>query len=534
MEYDKVISGHGIIIKNKTIDYVGILSDNMYPRNSKIIDGQGKYVIPGLSDMHMHIDHPDVLKVNLAYGVTTVMNYRGIPEHLALRDASSRNEIFSPNIYSTGDYMEGYPATMPGYLSFNNVDDARKSVQNQKEKGYDFIKVYRNLDTLMHKAICEEASKNNLTVVGHLSPNISLQQSLEAGQKVIAHTEELMYYFNNENDTTRIDDLINLLKKHNITYTPNLAIFKSLPLQVQKIDSITSQDYIKYLQPAIFQPWRKEFNYNYSRGKAWAKFMWERFVFLQKVTKKINEAGIPVLTSTDAPTSGSFPGLAVHQELKEFVSIGFTPYEALKTATVAPGKFINESLNNSEKFGLIKKGYRADLLILDKNPIENIENTQTIFGVIKYGEYYSKSTMQNVLDTLEAVYKDITPIVKSIEEEIANGDVEKAYEIFKQGRSKYNDQSFLGFYTMWYRGYRFLYQNRRLTENMDQAEKAVQFYKMYQEQFPEFHGSYYILGVAYSAKKDTVNAINSFRKSLELHPHNPYVSNRLEQLKAVK
>ena len=300
------------------------------------MDGQGKYVMPGLSDMHMHIDHPDILKVNLAYGITTVMNYRGLPEHLLLKQASSRNEIFSPNIYTTGDYMEGYPATMPGFMSFDKAEDARESVRTQKEKGYDFIKVYRNLDTLMHKAICEEAIKNNRTVVGHLSPEISLEQSLKAGQKVIAHAEELMYYFDNKNDTSRIDDLIGLLLEYDVTYTPNLSIFKSLPLQVQKLDSINSQEDIKYLQPAIFQPWRVEFNYNYKRGKAWAKFMWERFAFLQDVTKKIKEAGIPVLTSTDAPTSGSFPGLAVHEELKEFVKIGFTPFESLKNCNCCP------------------------------------------------------------------------------------------------------------------------------------------------------------------------------------------------------
>ena len=503
----------------------------MYPKYSEVIDGQGKYVMPGLSDMHMHIDHPDILNVNLAYGITTVMNYRGLPEHLILKEASSRNEIFSPHIYTTGDYMEGYPATMPGFMSFDKAEDARESVRTQKEKGYDFIKVYRNLDTLLHKAICEEAAKKNLTVVGHLSPDISLKQSLEAGQKVIAHTEELMYYFDNKNDTARINGLIDLLLQYDITYTPNLSIFKSLPLQVQKLDSINSQEVIKYLQPAIFQPWRVEFNYNNIRGEEWAKFMWERYVFLQEVTKKINEAGIPVLTSTDAPTSGSFPGLAVHEELKEFVKIGFTPFESLRTATVAPGNFINKYLENSENFGLIKKGYRADLLFLYKSPFENIENTQTISGLIKNGEYYSESTIQHELDSLQIVYEEITPIVKSIEGEIDNGDIKEAYKIFKQGKRKYNDQLFLGYYTMWYSGYQFLYENRRLTEDKDQAEKAVQFYKMYLEQFPELHGSHYILGMAYLAKKDTINAINSFSKSLELHPYNPYVIDRLQQLK---
>ncbi|MBT8219838.1 MAG: amidohydrolase family protein [Bacteroidia bacterium] len=531
MESDQVIYGQNIVIKNNLIDYVGSLGNLQGLKDSKIIDGQGKYLIPGLCDMHMHIDHPDILQVNLAYGITTVMNYRGLPEHLILREKATKNAIFSPNIYTTGDYMEGYPATVPGFLSFNNADDARKSVQQQKDKGYDFIKVYRNLDTLMHQAICEEAAKNNLTVVGHLSPDISLQQSLNAGQKVIAHTEELMYYFNNENDKSKIDDLIDLLAYYNISYTPNLSIFRSLPLQVQNLDSINSRKHIKYLQPAIFQSWREEFNYNHSRGKDWASFMWDRFRFLQEVTKKIKKAGIQILASTDAPTSGAFPGLAVHEELKEFVEIGLTPYEALKTATTEPGIFIKNNIKDSEDFGLIKEGYRADLLLLDQNPLENIENTRTILGVIKNGEWYAKDSLDNTLDNLNHIYKDVTPIVKSIEREIENENIDLAYETFRRGRSEFPDQLFLGYYTMWYAGYRFLYEKRALTDDPNRAHKAVIFYKMYLDQYPKLHGSHYLLGMAYKAKKDTISAIKSFEESLKLHPYNPYAKNQLDNLR---
>ncbi|MBT8386960.1 MAG: hypothetical protein KJO12_06070, partial [Ignavibacteria bacterium] len=261
MESDQVISGQSIVIKNNLIYFVGPTEDADYPPNAVVINASGKYVMPGLCDMHIHIDHPDVLKVFLAYGVTTVMNFRGLPAHLILREQATKNKIFSPDIYTTGDYMEGYPATVPGFLSFNSADDARKSVRSQKKKGYDFIKVYRNLDTLMHQAICDEANKNDLAVVGHLSPNISLEQSLAAGQKVIAHTEELMYFFNNENDTSKIKDLIELLEQYEITYTPNLTIFRSLFLQVERLDSLNSQTHLKYLQPAIFQSWRKDYNY---------------------------------------------------------------------------------------------------------------------------------------------------------------------------------------------------------------------------------------------------------------------------------
>ena len=529
MESDQVQPNKCIVIKDKIIDYVGPIEKAKYPKHASIIDAEERYAIPGLCDMHIHIDHPDILKLNLVQGVTTVMNYRGLPEHLILRDQSEENNIISPNIYTTGDYMEGYPATVPGFLSFDNADDARESVRTQKKDGYDFIKVYRNLDSLMHLAICDEAAKNELTVVGHLSPDISLQQSLAAGQKVIAHTEELMYFFNNENDTSRIKDLVDLLKTYDIVYTPNLGIFRSLFLQVENLDSLNSQPYLKYLQPAIYQSWREEYNYNHRRGEEWAGFMRDRFDFLQKVSQEIKNADIQILTSTDAPTSGAIPGIAVHNELREFVEIGFTPYEALRTATVEPGIFIKKHIKNSLDFGLIKKGYRADFLLLDANPLEHIENTRTIWSVFKNGIWYSKDYLQNKLNALPYVYQKVDSIVRSIEKEVSDENVDKAYELYTQAKAKYKDQLFLGYYTMWYAGYQFLYENRELTQDPNRADLAIQFYKMYLNDYPNLHGSHYLLGMAYKAKGDTTMAVKSFKESLNLHPYNPYAIRRLNE-----
>jgi tetratricopeptide (TPR) repeat protein len=261
--------------------------------------------------------------------------------------------------------------------------------------------------------------------------------------------------------------------------------------------------------------------------------MWARFAFLQEVTRKIKDAEIQILSSTDAPTSGAFPGLAVHHELKEFVEIGFTPYEALRTATIEPGIFIKKYIKDSENFGLIKEGYRADLLLLDHNPIENIENTQTILGVVKNGEWYPKDSLEKEMDNLYNVYKDVSPIVKTIEKEIENENVDLAFEIYTQGRSQHSDQLFLGYYTMWYAGYRFLYENRDLTDDPNRAENAIRFYKMYLDQYPELHGSHYLIGIAYKAKKDTINAVKAFEESLKLHPYNPYALNQLEKLKII-
>lgn len=534
MESDSVVTNTNVLIEGRKISKIFKEAPAKFPKKVTIINGKGKFLIPGLSDMHMHIDHPDVLKVNLAYGVTTVMNYRGLPEHLVLKEKSKTNEIFSPFIYTTGDYMEGYPATFPGFLSFRDTTGIAESIRKQKHAGYDFIKVYRNLDTLMHQKICDEARKNSMTVVGHLSPNISIQQSLEAGQKVIAHTEELMYFFKNENNEDEIKNLVEILKQNKTTYTPNLTIFRSLISQVRNIDSILSRDAINYVHPVIKQSWRKKYNINYSRGMGWSQFMEARFNFLVKVTRAIHKENMPILASTDAPTSGALPGLSLHYELQEFVTLGMTPFEALKTATVNPGEFINDNVSNIEYFGLVKEGYRADLLLLNKNPLQAIENTTSISGVFKNGSWYPREILDVKKEELAKHYKKVDSIIRVIEKNIDKGDITKAAEVHKDAKKRYKNDNFLGYYTMGYTGYRFLYQNRRLTTDSIIANKAVNFYKMYAQDYPNMHGTYYLLGMAFKAKKDTINAIKNFKKSLELHPQNPYAIRRLNEMEGTK
>ena len=528
MNDPELITNGQVLMRDGIIQELG--TNIKIPKNTRVIHGQGRYLIPGFNDMHMHIDHADVLLVNLAYGVTSVMNYRGLAEHLVLKEQSLRDSVLSPFIYNTGDYMEGYPATFPGFLSFDDTTDAKNAVRAQKEAGYDFIKVYRNLDSAMHRVICRTAKEEGLIVVGHLSPDIAVEQSLRNGQKVIAHTEELMYFFNYLNDSSRIDELTELLKDYGAIYTPNLGIFRSIITQVRNIDSLNDQTYIKYLHPALFQSWRKENNYNHSRGLEFADFMEERFGFLRYVTKALWDSGIPMYTSTDAPTAGAFPGLAVHQELQEFVEIGLTPYQALTTATRLPGEFILEHTADTIPSGMIKAGYRANLVLVDENPLEDISHTQGIQMVIKNGVPYSKKYLDSRLETIAANYQQVDQQVRHIEKLISEDSIEAAHQQFFKYQAMDTSQLLVGYYTTGFAGYRYLYDNRSFTKDPEQASKAVKLYQIYAQSFPDLHGSYYFLGLAHQLKGDTLAAQKNYKRSLDLHPGNPYVKRRLNEM----
>ncbi|MEO0341712.1 MAG: hypothetical protein AAF242_21215, partial [Bacteroidota bacterium] len=176
----------------------------------------------------------------------------------------------------------------------------------------------------------------------------------------------------------------------------------------------------------------------------------------------------------------------------------------------------------------IKAGYRADLLLLDENPIEDISNTTSIAGVIKNGQWFTNDEMQIELNKLSAHYEKLAPIVLKIENLVSQGEVKAAYEIHDKAKQSYPTDPFLGYYVMGYRGYQFLYQNRRLTTDSLQAEKAALFYEMYARDYPDMHGSYYFQGLSAKAQKDTSKAIGYFNKSLSLHPSNPYALRHLK------
>lgn len=389
--------------------------------HSTIIDATGKYVIPGLWDMHAHIvDYKWVPNLYTALGITGIRSMHGgglIDSVVANRkDGFFRGFEFSysgPIVDSPGDSWSGIDIAQ-------NPEEGRKIVQAQFKRGYDFVKVYDKLDSTTYMAIADECKKLHFPFAGHVPMSITTEQAIAAGQKSIEHTLGLEHLssdpncFNwNRNDSiipTRGEMISKFLKlyepslfpeflkittSHNTWYCPTMVLNKTF---AYKNDSIFKNDErLKYIP-------KKERDYWFGKNSEMPSYMESQKEYEQaEITyyhlmlsslKPMLDHGARFLAGTDTSNPNIYPGFSLHNELQIFVESGFTELEALQTATINPAIY----LEKEKELGTIEQGKIANLLILDNNPLKDIKNTQFIYGLVRRGEFSNREELNKLLD----------------------------------------------------------------------------------------------------------------------------------------
>lgn len=399
MDKEMILQNQTVLIHNGIIVEIG--KKVKIPKDSQIIDGKGKYLMPGLADLHIHLHSEAHLLSYLAFGVTTVLNLDGRERDLILKADIKSNKKIAPNYFTCGPRLDGNPPTFPGGQIVANAEEARKAVIEQKRKGFDCLKVYNRLAPETFEAITNEAKKQKIAVVGHIPRQVGMRKVLLSGQSMIAHGEE--YFFTHfrlstdekikpeeafDLDEKKILAVANETAEAGIAVTPNLSFIANTKKQLDDFNSILSNSETRYLTENVLQTWK---NNNPTKRKDLDYFTQRegiKFPFVQKLTKAFNDAGVLLLLGTDASLSGCFPGQSAQVELIELVKAGLTPYQALATGTRNAYKFSSEKLGIKEKFGIISKGYRADILLLKANPLESIENIKQIDGVMIRGKWW--------------------------------------------------------------------------------------------------------------------------------------------------
>lgn len=196
MDSERLLMGQTVIVRDGIIETIGDSGQVVVPEGAQVINGTGKYLLPGLVDMHVHVEDENDLLLYAANGVTSVRNlwgntekkmFMGMPNQLVLREQIKRGEMFGPTIYTSGPIMEGNPATTPLMTVFERPEQAAESVAWQKEQGYDFIKVYDNLSAATYQAILQAAREQEIPVVGHVPFEVGLEAALGSGQVTIEH-----------------------------------------------------------------------------------------------------------------------------------------------------------------------------------------------------------------------------------------------------------------------------------------------------------------------------------------------------------
>lgn len=402
---NKILEKATVLIKDNKI----IAINTFIPDSAEIIEGTGKWLVPGFIDMHVHnladinfsanyptkgatlfTDTQDFMVLYVANGVTTAFELSGRVEHFGQRNEIIKGEVLGPRIALAalidGDGGSGMVATTPS--------DGRQTVRLAKALGYEFIKVYSRLNRETYTAIIDEADKQGMKVVGHIPSAFQgrIEEAFVPHFGMVAHAEEYSKQTKDfsDQDAQRFADLA---KKNGTWLTPTLITIVRIAEQARSLDSIRYLQAFPYVSPLIQSKWLTSNQYNQGATPERVAYFEKMIEFHNRLIKAFKNAGVPIVAGTDAGTSGVVWGFSLHDEMELLVKAGLTPAEALASATRLPAMW----LGIEDKIGTVEVGKYADLVLLDANPLDDIHNTRKISGVFCNGRWVDKEKIDTML-----------------------------------------------------------------------------------------------------------------------------------------
>lgn len=381
-----------VIIAAGHITAIGKANKLHVPKDARMIDATGKFLIPGLWDMHTHISNDDFdrdayLPLFIANGITGIRVMSGETEHYLWRKEIANGSRLGPRMVVASREIDE-AKTSPS--------EARQAVRNAQQEGADFFKVHDALPRDSYFALMDEAKRIGLQVEGHVPMSISAAEASAAGQKSTEHFTGLAEA---ESDRNKALGLSAIFKKNHTWLCPTLIMRNNYA--VLDNQQLANDVRLKYVKPSWQKRWVRMVT---ESGNAPAREWSNRKETVRKekaLVGLMHKAGVEMLAGTDDSNPFSFPGFSLHEELAMLVDAGLTPLEALQTATINPAKF----LNKLQTLGTIEKGKLADLLLLDANPLADIHNTSKIQAVIVNGQFIGRQDLDHMLEEIEAAAK---------------------------------------------------------------------------------------------------------------------------------
>ncbi len=422
MNQERVLPHHTVLVANGRILAVGRTGRMKLSRGTQAIDGRGKYLMPGLADMHVRIaagaEAEAMSLLFLANGVTTVRNMFGSPEVLGLRKRIESGSVLGPRIYTTGPLNDGKPPVWAASRIVETASKAAEAVSQDKGEGYDAIKVYQRLSPEAYKALVSAAREYGLPVYGHVPESVGLGGVLEARQDSIEHLQGYVEALQaadspyrakipkNRAEWTRLFDHVDLTKLPALVKATlsagtwncvTIVVSETAGTPPEQVAARLRHPAMKYVAPARLAQWQ-------DRPKSFTTEdfarMRKRPELVRKITKALHDAGARILLGTDTQNPFVVPGFSIHEELQDLVDAGLTPYQAIKAGTRDAAEF----LKSQGAFGIVAAGSRADLILLDANPLEEVRNANRRAGVMVRGRWLAAAELQARLERLATSY----------------------------------------------------------------------------------------------------------------------------------
>ncbi len=415
MEDEQIEENQTVIIENGTISWVGAADQATIPENAEVVTGD-YYLMPGLAEMHAHIPSEqqngdyitDVLKLYLSQGITTIRGMLGSPLHLELREQAEAGEIISPRIKTSGPSFSGN--------SVEDAESARQMVREQAEAGYDLLKFHPGIESEHFEAIVEEAHRQDIEFSGHISLDVGLERSLEAGKGTIDHLDRYMeflagdaadredppiiyfgYDLTYEADPDLIDEAARKTAEAGTWNVPTNTLLENVFHPDYDVETMMSWPGMEFIPEDMSEGWanyvedvRADDDYDPEQARQFLELR-------DQLTYALHQHDAGLMLGADAPQIFNPPGFSAHRELESLVRAGLSPFEALQTATTNVGEYLGEE----DTTGKVQPGFRADLLLLETNPLESVSLKDHIAGVVSAGDYFDRANLDEMLREIE-------------------------------------------------------------------------------------------------------------------------------------
>lgn len=411
MDSERVLEGHTVVVQDGRISSV-TADDAQVPEGARRIDGEGRWLMPGLAEMHGHVPGPDdpdyaedVLFLYVSNGVTTVRNMAGHASHLALRDRVEAGELVGPTLFAASPWLTPETAGTP--------EAARQAVRDYQAAGFDLLKL-GTIDAESYAAMAAAAHEIGMPFGGHIPAEVGLVAALDARQTSIDHYDRYVEFlvpddFDTQSlepgffgsgwvhlaDRERIPEAIERTLAAGTWNVPTLSLVEHLASDTPAGEMIAWPE-MRYMPQRVREGWVEAKHRFQARDDFQPDAARALVELRQELTRALHAAGAPIALGSDAPQFFNVPGFSIHHEMEMMAAAGLTPYEVLATGTREPARYFG----TPDAFGTVEPGRRADLILLEANPLDDVANVQRRIGVMVRGQWLPEADIQSRLGTI--------------------------------------------------------------------------------------------------------------------------------------
>jgi imidazolonepropionase-like amidohydrolase len=402
MDRERVLEAQNVVVRGGRIAAIGPAATMRLPAGATRVDGRGKYLMPGIAEMHAHVpgeQNPQAVDIMALYaltGATTIRGMNGTPFQHELRRRIGSGEILGPTLYAVAPPFSGQSVGTP--------DEERRKVREYKAAGYDVLKIYPGIPRETYDAIVATAREVGIPYAGHVPPEVGLRHAIASGQSV-EHLDG--YVETSRGDDAAIAELARTTREAGIWNSATMDVWKTI-LGTRAIDELRRRPELVYMRPEVTEAWVKQ-TAQFARGNGsfWQAALEqvgmrqspaEIVVLRDRILQALHRAGARLILGADSPQVFSVPGFSLAREMRAMVEAGVPTYAVLEAATKNPAGFFGREA----EFGTVEVGKRADLILLLGNPLEDIRNVHRQAGVMVRGQWLPKAEIDRRLAEIAA------------------------------------------------------------------------------------------------------------------------------------